>query len=306
METVVHLILSDADHSGVVTANLDHWTGKAFGIPIDDLTEMKDPLNSVGVYVLVGERTADHLPVIYIGQTENVANRLNKNHQALNRPDVTWRRVVIVVSQTTDFNKVHACWVEAKLVERARTTGKWTLLNTVTPSVPQLSWRDEISVQSFLENMLVLYPFLGVEAFQQPPVRHETLLPAHTERANCVAAAGVVREAEFTLKLGGEVVATGHPSAGGFTICQGSKLKRKESATVGRGVSDLRKRWVENSTVSEYDENWFVLNADVELSASSAAAEAVTGRSASGPKEWATPEGRKLKEIRNATDGFDV
>jgi hypothetical protein len=288
MPAAVHLVLRDADPTGIVVATRDNWTGIAYALPAEDFTRLPIALEKPGVYCLLGvdENEENGAPVIYLGEADAVANRLRAGHAQLARLDVSWRRIVIFTSQADDLHKGHVRWLEAELVDRARIGARVRLTNAEKRmSRPNLPEHDAIFVQSFLSNMLTLYPLLGVNAFQDTP----TNAP--------VSERDPLAGATLSLRLDGEVRATGRISSGGFTLLAGSLLRRHRTESFSPAAQKRLQILEDSGLVEIHDADWLRLVSDVEVSASSLAAGLVTGRSASGPEMWRTEDDRKLKEF---------
>jgi hypothetical protein len=294
MPAAVHLVLRDADPSGIVIATRDNWTGKAYGLPVGDLQYLLPALSGAGVYVLVGddENAEDDLPVVYIGEAEDVTSRLKPNHAQLSRDDLEWRRVVVFASQSDDLHKAHVRWLEAELVKRAKVASRCRLTNGNTPPTPRLPEFDEVFVQAFLDNMLVLYPLLGIDAFspprapRRPPVATsptETLVPADEI---------IPGDTELVLRIAGEVRARARLEADKrLTILAGSSIARRGQESESRKVGAIRQLLVDNGNVAVRDADWWDISADHGPLSPSAAAELVVGYSINGRMNWKTEDG---------------
>ncbi len=67
-----------------------------------------------------------------------------------------------------DFNVSHAKFLEAKLLERAKSAKRAVLKNAQPMIGPALSEADVADMETFLREMLVVYPILGLTAFETP------------------------------------------------------------------------------------------------------------------------------------------
>jgi hypothetical protein len=286
MPAAVHLVLRDADPSGIVVATRDNWTGIAYALPAEDFTRLPLGFERPGVYALIGSDEAgeDGSPVLYLGEAEAVANRLRSGHAQLNRADIAWRRIVIFTSQADDLHKGHVRWLEAKLVEMARSAARVGLANVEKKmAFPALPEHDQVFVDSFLTNMLVLYPLLGVDAFQQ------VYTPQSSEQESSFPDLML----EFSLE--GEVRARGKLSRNGFTLFRGSTLRNQTTDSFSASARNRRQVLQDAGHLVDRGDGWSELTSDVEVSSSSLAAVLVSGRSASGPESWRTGDNRKLK-----------
>lgn len=287
MPAAVHLVLRDADPAGIVVATRDNWTGIAYALPAEDFTRLPIALDKPGVYALLGtdENEESGSPVLYLGEADAIANRLRSGHAQLSRSDISWRRIVIFTSQADDLHKGHVRWLEAELVGRARSAAQVRLANSDKKMTrPNLPEHDLVFVDSFLANMLVLYPLLGINAFVQAPVR-----------ADVPESEPTLWSAELEFTLDGTVRARGRVSRGGFTLLAGSTLRNQRTESFSPAAQRRREMLEESGQLQEGGDGWSVLGADVEVPSSSLAAVLVAGRSASGPESWKTSDGKKLK-----------
>lgn len=164
----IRIFVKDGDPEGIRIADKMNWTGKGIAFPRTKLSEFRklDLANKPGVYVLIGfsEEEESELPLLYIGEAEEVAIRLS-NH-ASNKD--FWDRAIVFVSEDNALNKAHVKWLEYKLIKRAQETGLSSLDNGAQSMEPKLSMHELADINSFFDEMLSIYPLLGLRAFDQP------------------------------------------------------------------------------------------------------------------------------------------
>ena len=71
----------------------------------------------------------------YIGEGEDISDRI-RNHDT--KKD-WWTTAILIASAANNLNKAHVKYLEARLIEEARTVSRITLENGNTPSRPGLS-----------------------------------------------------------------------------------------------------------------------------------------------------------------------
>ena len=130
-------------------------------IPRSDLAEAKKrpELDNVAVYFLFGEADDQAKPIVYIGQTENVRERLD-NH---NSKKDFWRTAVLGISRTQSFTQAHIRWLEWYCVQQAEAAGRYVLDNDQTPRepfVPEPMESDLLSPCSMGLSLHLLYQVL--------------------------------------------------------------------------------------------------------------------------------------------------
>ena len=300
MPAAVHLVLRDADPSGIVIATRDNWTGRAYGLPVGDLQYLLPALSGAGVYVLIGDNEAadDDIPVVYIGEAEDITSRLRPNHSQLSRADIAWRRVVVFASQSDDLHKAHVRWLEAELVKLAKLASRCRLTNSNTPPSPRLPEFDEVFVQAFLDNMLVLYPLLGVDVFVPPRTPRRLLNAPDTVETLTVERADSTIDVELVLRVAGDVRARARVGADGrLTILKGSSIARHVQTSERGKTTATRQLLVENGNVVERDENWWTITTDHGPLSPSAAGLLVTGYSVNGRVIWQTDTGVSYADL---------
>jgi len=235
-----------------------------------------DELKQAGVYLLVGPDKEGIGYSIYIGEAENVANRL-KSH-VREKDFWTWAFVYVAPGK---LNKAHARYIESKLIDRAMRFKSAEVLNSNTSAAYRnLPISDEIKAKTFLESILELLPPLGVNAFVEPAENN------HSEILYC---------------KGPGATATGSYLSQGFLVFKGS-LARKDTAPSFReqvrGYFMKRQKLIDEGVLvpAENNEDSYIFTQDYLFDSPSAAAAIVLGRSANGRSEWKDAEGRSLAE----------
>lgn len=75
----IELFLVNGTAESLVTAELSNWNGKAIKIPRTEVQQCnRDDLRNAGVYFLFCKEDSD-IDSVYIGEVENVLDRLNQH-----------------------------------------------------------------------------------------------------------------------------------------------------------------------------------------------------------------------------------
>jgi hypothetical protein len=164
----IRIFVQDGDPEGIRIVDKMNWTGTCVTFPREKWKDVRtqNELKKPGIYVLTGHDEESELPSVYIGQAEEVAKRL-ENHE---KNKDFWDRAVVFVSSSNALNKAHITWIECKLIELARAYKQCVLLNGTEPQELNLSRAEKADTEAFLQEMLSIYPILGVKAFEQPKV----------------------------------------------------------------------------------------------------------------------------------------
>ena len=164
--TSINIFLPDGNPEGVRLVFKSHWTGIAVASPRSrysearvDRTELRKP----GVYLLVGpSEDAMYEARIYVGEGEDPRSRIDNHHANKD----FWNRLVVFTSFGQALNKATIRYLEARLLQLAAAAGRAELDNGNAPALPPLSEPDVADAESFLTDMLVIYPTLGITVFE--------------------------------------------------------------------------------------------------------------------------------------------
>ena len=270
----LELYFIDGKPDGMLTAEVFNWTGHVLMAPRTRLSAMlaRKEANYTGVYILIGEQEGE--PLAYIGEGEDISYRI-KNHDA--KKD-WWTQAILVTSTANNLHKAHVKYLEARLIEEARSIKRVSLENGTTPSRPSLSESSRSNMEAFLDYLLMVLPALRVDMFVQnarPPVpvttnplasavvEFELFNKKHNIRANALLLDG-----EFIVKSGSSARAK----------WEGKGSLESPYASLH---AELKKTGVlrENGANCEFAKDYM-------FNSTTAAAAVVTGRPASGPVEW--------------------
>lgn len=280
--TSIRIFLADGSPDGIRIVEKSNWTGRAVVASRTQLPDalQRDELAKPGVYVLAGS-SDDGEPMLYIGEADVLSERL-RNHAS--RKDF-WTWFVAFTSTDENLNKAHVRYLESRLLARAKTANQWALDNTAAPNEPPLSEADRADAEWFLAEMLVIYPILGIDAFeiaaQEPAPRADA--------------------AHFVLEQRG-ATGQGRETRDGFVVLAGSRARREEVASARSWLRDLRRQLIERGVLVA-DGNHLRFAQDYRFSSPSRAAAVLVGGSANGRKAWKTPTGEMLRDVQERRTG---
>ncbi len=278
----LRIFLPEGTPDGVRTVEKSNWTGRAIVCPRSRFNDAKarPDFDRTGVYVLVGPSEESDLPLVYIGEGDPALPRL-KQHYA--KKDF-WTSLVLFISKDDNLNKAHVQYLESRLCELAREAKRCELENANEPQPPSLSEPDQAEAEGFLDEMLLIYPLLGITVFEKPQ-----------------AAPTVAKR--YYLRAKGNV-AEGYEDANGFVVLARSEVVNEVQASVKRAAQVLRMTLQESGVIVR-DGEQLRFAQDYTFDSPSIAAGVVLGRSANGRTEWKDAEGRTLKENQSAVDPSD-
>lgn len=272
----VRIFLVKGSPTSIRTAEISNWTGKAVAGPrsqIDDILK-RDEAGKPGVYFLTGVNPESGRNRVYIGEAEVMRNRI-KGH--LERD--FWKTVVFFVSKDENLTKAHIKYLEGKLIETARSVGRFELENSQS-SGSHLPESDAADMDVFLYRMEQLLPILGQE-FLKPVVKSE-VKAKKSDLLYC--------------EIKG-LKASGRQTDNGFAVFKGSEavLEERPSTQKYQYAANLRAT-LRNEGKLKVQGNRLVFLADHEFSSPSAAAGVIHGGQANGLIAWRDSKGVSLKQ----------
>jgi len=272
----IKVFCPDGNPAGLRIISKSNWTGVGLVCPRPLLPTVKGrkEFNQPGVYVLVGPPEEGELPKIYVGEGDAVGPRLEQHYA--NKEFWIW--AVFFVATDGSLNKAHVQHLEARLLDMAREAKRSSLENMNSPQMPALSEADAADAESFLADMLSIFPLLGLTVF-------EKALGTKSRSRHL-----------FSIEAKG-ISAKGYENPEGFIVLHGSTAVCDEVASIHRYLSDLRKELQSQGVlISRGDHLEFIQ--DYLFNSPSTAAGVVQGRSANGRIDWKDHRSRTLKEVQ--------
>lgn len=271
----IHLV--DGSTEGLWYVEKGNWSGLGLVVPRAAYRRLRGrpELAGPGVYVLVGPAEDDlYQERVYIGEAEEVRRRLDAHNAAID----FWNRAVVFTSKDTNLNKAHVRYLEANLIARARGVRRAEVSNEKAQSIPAMSMADESDLRVFLDNMLLIYPIVGVRAFESAREQPET------------------GESEELYLTGPDASGTGRELSDGFFVEAGAVARRDPTPSFSFGRRRRDSLLAEG--LLQEDGASLVLKEDFVFSSPSEAAAVLLGRNANGRTEWRTRSGVTLKELQ--------
>ena len=272
----IRIFVPDGDPDGLRLVEKSNWTGIGVVFNRTGYKQVvsRPEFDRTGIYVLVGSSEESVLPTLYIGEGDPVKNRLN-NHYS-NKEFWDWG--VFFVTKDSSLNKAHVKHLESRLLELAKSAKQCRLDNSQTSLAPSLSEAELADVESFLLDMLNIFPLLGLGVFEK----------AVTKKTN--------KKNLLHIKAKG-IEATGYEDPKGFVVMKNSGMVKTETNSIHKGMTNLRAELLQQQVVVEKNDE-LIFAEDYVFSSPSTAAGVVQGRAANGREDWKTLEGKTLKEIQ--------
>ncbi len=200
----LHIFVPDGNPEGLRIFDKMNWTGKGLIFPRDKWNRVKDreEFNQIGVYILYGfgnnqSIDNDELPTVYIGQADNIKNRIDSHF----KEKLFWDSCIVFVSSNDSLNRAHVTWLEYALIRKANNTNRSNLNNNQTPKEPKLREADRADTEIFLNEIYQILPLAGIHVFEalksiRPNLdNEENKFVSHNESRNTILVAA--REDNF-------------------------------------------------------------------------------------------------------------
>lgn len=274
---VIELFLVNGTADSLITAELSNWNGMAVKIPRVELSSCNnDDITKPGVYFLFCKED-DGSDSVYIGEAENVQERLKQHVRDYQSDKETyyWNTAVIFVGR--DLNKAMIRYLENQFVQIARESKRYLVLTKNTYQNTVLKDSQKAVMEEFIDNVKTLINALGYKVL-------EPLVQADLSSRKI--------DDEVLYITSGSVNARGMVTSEGFVVLSGTTVNETTAQSLSPGMLKLRKDLLDSTKV----DNLTTIE-DILFSSSSAAADFVLGYSASGPRSWKAKNGRTLKEI---------
>ena len=264
----ISLFLIEGNHNKRWVCELSNWNGKAYKIPRIDVKHCDDrmDLSACGVYFLFGKSDSDDKGIVYIGEAENVYERL-KQHDAPNGKDF-WNECIVFISKDNRLNKAHIKYLEHRCYLLAKEADRYYIENSTIPADASLTEAEQAEMEEFLYNIRMINNVLG----------HKFLEPLVSEN---VGATEITSQMLYIQATRG-ANATGMRTNEGFVVLKGSQVADTVTQSCPKQIRTLRQKLIENGII---DTNWTFTENRV-FSSPSTAAGVVMGRSANGLTEW--------------------
>lgn len=271
----IELFLVNGTADSLVTAELSNWNGKAIKIPRTEVKSCdREDIKGVGVYFLICQEE-DGSDSVYIGEAENVHDRLIQHIQdsQSGKEKYYWNVAIIFVGR--DLNKALIRYLENRLVEIAKECGRYAILTKNTFKNTVLKEAQIASMEEFIDNVKILINTLGYKVLVPMP--------------------NATDETVYLYCKGNTANAKGFLSSGGFTVLKGSRVSDHtvpSLETKGGTYFKLRNLLISEGIIEneEFTRNY-------EFNAPSAASAVILGHTSNGNVDWKTKDGIKLKDL---------
>lgn len=272
-QPVLHLFLPDGIPEGLQIIEKANWSGIGLLIPRQFFAKHKnrDDLQKPGVYLLIGDM--ELAPKIYVGEGDPLYDRVQSHDVNKN----FWDTLIAFTSKDRNLNKATIQYLEARLYQIAKRSGRFEVMNKNTPAKPSLSDMDLANSEEYLRDLLLCLPILGV------PLNKEA--PKKTTNEND----------RLFIKTKG-IVATGLQTKETFWVFKGSQAMALEQPSCPPTIKARRQSMIDQGLLQK-EQDALIFTKDCSFTSSSTPASLILGRAANGRVSWKDEQERSIKDL---------
>ena len=285
----IRIYLKEGTVTGIKLAEVVNLTIQAFSCPRNKLLDLNkyfsNESNRPGIYFLIGIDDKTNNDKVYIGEAENVWERL-KTHDI--KKDF-WNEVILFTSKDENLTKSHVKYLESRLITISNMSKRYQLENSNSPSLTSLPLPDKDAMEDFIQNIKLLTGTLGHKFLETPLLSNDlnsnSVIPK-TEENSLIE---IKENMLFELNVKG-VKAKAIQTDEGVVVLENSEIS--ETASKNYGYKTLREKLIEDNIIinNKFAKNYL-------FQSPSAAAAVIVGYSINGRNTWKNNNGKSLKEI---------
>lgn len=301
----LRLFLVDGSPTGIVVAEIMNWTGQITRFPREMLATFLERAESsrTGVYLLVGDdETEPGRLRIYIGETDNVGNRIR---QHANDEQRDWNFACTITSKDQNLTKSHVLYLESRMINAAVYADRATVDNSRQKIYESMPESDLSDMAYFFEQIATVLPTLGVDLFVPPElainasaegIEAGSFTPASTIHDQWPAQNSRQPSLEATTGPSSIEVFLRDPAFGveargvelnGEILVRAGSTARGHTENQSNGYNALRARLIREGKLRPTDDGrLFQFSSDVLFSSPSAASAVVLDRNDNGRASW--------------------
>ena len=277
----------DGTAYGPRLSEIGNWVGKAIFSPRSSINKIinRSEFDNPGVYCLKGDPTDDAFDEkIYIGEAENIKNRLK---QHLSDPNKDFKELIFFVSKDELLTKTQIRYLESRLVQIAIAAKTAQIDNANSPSLPTLHEADISDMEYFLEQIKLILPVMGFKFLISSTVtKNEENLSLDKKS---IQETYLIKTKTFK--------ATMQETDQGYIVSKGSEAKKSLSKSCTETYRNMRRKLIETGIMKESLDK-LIFTEDTIFDSPSAASNMVLGRNSNGFTEWVTKNGLTFKEVQ--------
>lgn len=277
----VRLYLAEGSATGIITAEIVNWTGHTLTAPRTRLEAAltRDELRRTGIYILYGDNPMGDLPAVYVGEGDDISARL-RTHSKDDDKDY-WDRFVAVTNKDMNLTKAHVKYLEGRLITLLREAKKADIRNKTEPNFNRLPEADISDMESFIEELQLVLPVIGVDFFRKPQVKPQDTSPTAEPQVRFTLSHPTKGISAQAVEVDGE-----------FVVLAGSTGNTHEGPSLEERHKLTREQGFESGRLERLGSDNFKIIEDFAFSSPSAASVFLFGTSRNGRTDWLTADSK--------------
>lgn len=282
---LIRLFLVDGNPKGLRTVELSNMTIYTTIFPRTKLKDFlqREESEKAGCYILLGEEIEKPGEVeVYIGEGENVSNRLRQHANGVKQKEF-WNEAVVFTSKDDYITKTQIQYLESELCRLVLEAGNAVVLNGNQPAKPNLSEVDTAEMKQFLGVIKIILSSVGINLLDSKrKINHnvENEKRKMTFEFSSKGAKGkmIIEDDQFVVLKESTAVVDYRPSAG-------ESIKNMREQLIAKGILKLQ----DNGRFYVFEENYA-------FNSPSYAAAAIAGGHENGRRQWKY-KGKNMNQI---------
>ncbi len=291
----IRIYLKDGSVTGIKFGEVVNQTIQSVSCPRKRISELSSYSESQrpGVYLLIGIDDDTANMKAYIGEAENVYERL-QNH-AINKD--FWSEVIFFVSKDENLTKAHVKYLESRIVQIANKTQRYKIENGNIPQASSLPPADRDAMEEFLTYIRLLIGILGHKLLEDIVGSKIITMPIESAMAqgekDILATSNSNIELFFNAK---GLTAKGLLTDEGLVVIEKSEASISQTDKIQISYKELRESLINDGTLVPF-ENKYIFQKNQLFYSPSAAACVIAGTSRNGRDDWKDKDGFSINEI---------
>jgi len=293
----IRIYLKDGTVTGIRIGEIVNQTIQSVACPRNRVAELKNypEANKPGVYFLFGDDSETGGNRAYIGEAENVFDRL-QDHLAKKE---FWSEVIFFISKDENLTKSHVKFLESHAIRIANLTKRYIIENGNQSQASSLPSADKDAMEEFMVYVKLLLGIFGHKFLEElTPLKIKTVDNKGTTIISQLennAANNKPVSLELFLSVSG-LKASAIQTDEGVVVLPESEASTEITSSLSMGYRNLREKLITNGTLKLIGSKYIFQNQYLFDSPTPAAA-IIVGYNISGPQNWKDIFGKSLKEI---------
>lgn len=292
----IRIYLKDGTVSGIRIAEIVNQTIQAIACPRNRMSELKSyqEANKPGVYFLFGEDSESGTMKAYIGEAENVFERLQSH---LLKKEF-WSEVIFFISKDENLTKSHVRFLESNAIRLALSTSRYIIENGNQSQPSSLPAADKDAMQEFIGYIKILLGIFSHKLLEElTPIKLEQtrLQSSVSEPEPTYEVSDSSKFLELFLTISG-LKASALQTDEGVVVLPGSEAALEVMSSLSMGYRTLRQKLINNG-VMHLVESKYIFKQKYLFDSPTPAAAVIVGYNISGPQNWKNINGKSLKDI---------